>query len=254
MLDNLNSLKDQAGDYLQSDDFKKLMPYLLSGGGAALAGGALTGRRKKEKGEGRMGYLGRILRNALITGGLGAGAHYLVNKGLDKTVGGIADEANAAADAAPKSGPLETTVRNVAFSPLTAVGSGALGLGLTRGRKSIGAGDTEKSLKGFVSSLQKAYGKKNAPSIDWLRDATAKEIGDLGNVDEHRRRLAGLPSDLTRGGERSKLKGLLSTAGRKGLSTFGQTHGRRAGRGAIGLAAAGIPLLLGATLTSEENS
>ena len=52
-----------------------------------------------------------------------------------------------------------------------------------------------------------------------------------------------------------KVKGLLSMLTRKGpLSTFGQTTGRRVGRGAPGLAAAGIPALAGAFLSNDPSS
>ena len=37
------ALKEQATNYLQSDDFKSMVPYLMSGGVGALAGGAMTG-------------------------------------------------------------------------------------------------------------------------------------------------------------------------------------------------------------------
>ena len=76
---DLNALKGQASDFLQSDQFKTLAPYLISGGAGAVLGGLMTGRRRKRQGEGRLGHLGRVLRNALLAGGLAGGGHYLPN-------------------------------------------------------------------------------------------------------------------------------------------------------------------------------
>lgn len=64
-------------------DLNALLPYLISGGGGALAGALATGRRKERSGESRLGYLGRILKNSLLAGGVAGGSHYLLNKGVE---------------------------------------------------------------------------------------------------------------------------------------------------------------------------
>ena len=116
MTDKPTNLRDQAASYLNSDAFKSLVPYLMSGGVGAIAGGAMSGRRRADSGESRVGYLGRILRNALIAGGLAGGAHYLGAKGLEKTVGNMSDSSTVLSGTPNDEGPLSTTVKNVAFS------------------------------------------------------------------------------------------------------------------------------------------
>ncbi len=263
----LTDLRDRAGEIVQSEDIQAMLPYLLSGGAGAAAGALSTGRQRESKGEDRSGYLRRVLRNALATGGLAAGGHYLVNKGLDNTVGGLTESAAGAAPGANE-GPLETTVKNIAFSPLTALGAGATALHATHNMRGIGAG---KSQDAFLDRFTKE--NPSAPSASQLKHtATAKEIGDIEraagpNYDARARRMAGLPSDMVTPGKQGflgkipgvtdveGLKGKLSTAMRRGpLSTFGQSSARRAGRGALGLAAAGIPALLGALLTEPSNN
>lgn len=260
------ALQDQARDYLQSEDFKKLVPYLLSGGVGALAGGALTGRRREAKGEGRLGYLGRILKNALITGGLAGGAHYLVGKGVDKTVGNLADSSKALTGTPNDEGPMATTVKNVAFSPLTAAGAGAGALALTHNNAAIGAGDKSDYLTRFSNEIG---GKDKS----WLRTATPSEVAaevaklapEAQPVAERLRRAAGVPSSSIEAGslgeligkipgaDAPKVKGALSSVARRGLGTFGQNWPRRTGRAALALTAASMPALLGALVTSDSN-
>jgi hypothetical protein len=283
--EGLKGLGAQASDFAQSDDMKALLPYLLSGGTAAAIGGMTTGRQRKEKGEERSGYLGRVLRNALIAGGLGAGGHYLVNKGLDSTVGGL--RAVEGGDGEVTRGPTETLLKNVAFSPLTAAGAGASALYATHKMPGIGAGDTKDFMNAMVADNKghfAAMGGKGDLTESRLRAMTARQIGDLerhamaaGPYSDRARRMAGLASDVVEprhgldklpqglldrlpgvkgaGGRDEQLralKGFLSTAKRKHLgSTLGQSNIRRAGRGALGLAAAGLPALLGSFVTRE---
>ena len=255
--DKAGDLTGQATDYIQSDGFKDILPYLLSGGAGALAGGVMTGGRKED--EGRLGYLGRILRNAGLTAGLAGGGHYLLNRGLNDVKGNVA---NADFDL-PQEGPLTTATKNIAFSPVTAGLAGAAGLAATHKRPLLGAGDKSTPL----DVLAKEVGKSPAA----LRVSTAEQLGKmkkLRSADNARlRQLAGLPSDhIARGSigellqsklglspdKARKIKGGLSSLTRKGpLSTLGQTWPSRAGRGALSLAAAGLPALLGSILTKE---
>ncbi len=263
------SLKDQASNYLQSEDFKKLVPYLMSGGAGALIGGAVTGRRREEKGEGRLGYLGRILRNAVITGGLAGGAHYLLGKGTEKTIGNLSDSSKAISGTAGDEGPAATAAKNILFSPLTAAGAGAGTLALTHNNSIIGAGNKAPFLKRFGDMVGKG--------TSWLETATPDEAAaavkklapsEIATAERLRRR-AGVPSSLIEdggsgignlmqkipgmgNGRAEAVKGAISTLGRRGLSTLGQTHTRRAMRGALGLTAASLPALIGALVTSKS--
>ena len=79
-LDVLKDKASQAGDYLQANP--TLAAMLLAGGGAGLLGGYLTSRQPEEEGESKMQRRGRILRNALLAGGAGAGAIGLGAAGL----------------------------------------------------------------------------------------------------------------------------------------------------------------------------
>jgi hypothetical protein len=284
MTENTTNLRDQAASFLQSDKFKSLVPYLMSGGVGAIAGGALTGRRRKAHGEDRTSYLMRVLRNALIAGGLAGGAHYLGAKGLEKTVGNLTAGSDAITGGSKRDeGPLATTVKNVAFSPLTAASTGVGALAATRGNSTIGAGDTADHRKLFGD----AVGKTDAA---WLNKAEPSEVsaqirtanprtnfpaGDAGDADhlqkldkaDRLRRLAGLPSDAVKdnnlGGllrklglsesTASKVQGGASSLRRRGLGVLGQSTPRAVGRGALGLAAAGIPALIGALVTSKTS-
>lgn len=64
----------------------KLLPSLLAGGAGALAGGTLTAMSPERQGESRAGRRWRILRNALLLGGAGAGGTALLQKGIQNAV------------------------------------------------------------------------------------------------------------------------------------------------------------------------
>lgn len=71
----LGSVRDTVTD-------PKVLPYLLSGGAGAAAGGFLTSRTPERPGEDRGSRRKRILRNAALLGAGTAGAHKLINDGL----------------------------------------------------------------------------------------------------------------------------------------------------------------------------
>ena len=64
----------------------KLLPALLAGGAGALAGGTLTAMSPERQGESRGSRRWRILRNALLLGGAGAGGTALLQKGIDSAI------------------------------------------------------------------------------------------------------------------------------------------------------------------------
>lgn len=70
-LDVLKDKASQAGDYLQANPTVAAM--LMAGGGAGLLGGYLTSQQEEEESESKMQRRGRILRNALLAAGAGAG-------------------------------------------------------------------------------------------------------------------------------------------------------------------------------------
>lgn len=81
-LDTLKSKASEAGDYLQANP--TLAAMLLAGGGAGLLGGYLTSRQPEEEGESKASRRLRILRNALLAGGAGAGVVGLGAEGLKR--------------------------------------------------------------------------------------------------------------------------------------------------------------------------
>lgn len=260
---DLDALKGQASDFLQSDQMKDLTPYLLSGGGGALLGALMSGGRRESAGEGRLGHLGRVLRNALLTGGLAGGSHALLNKGWNKTFGAM-NRDQMITGGAEDQGPVGSTARNVAFSPLTAAASGLAALGLTRDNALLGVGDRDYAMQGALDKINENRGGKGQPKahtaakLDRMTPAEVDRLG-IGAAD---RRAAGLPSERVQngllqklfGGSTSATKGRLSSGYRRGVGRLmGQTPGRMATRGAVGLAAAGIPALLGAYLTNRAD-
>lgn len=268
-------LTKQAEDYAQSDAFRQLLPYLLSGGAGALGGALMTGRRRRHRDEGRLGYLGRVLRNALVVGGLAGGAHALLGQGLSRTMGGLTEGATGTAG---NEGPLAATTKNILFSPVTAAGAGGAALLATHGRPLIGAGDPSN----YVNRLSRALGglgkNPNQYTPEWLRSAAPAEINEVMRrfddpanpaaraAMERIRRGAGLASShigpgnnvgnlLLRLGMSQEgaetAKGFLSSARRNLLGTLGNTPGRTAWRGGLGLTAAAIPAMVGSYITSD---
>lgn len=64
------------------------LPYLLSGGAGALAGGYLASR-VKNRGEGKLARLGRILATGALSGGATAGAHKLLNYSVEESANAL---------------------------------------------------------------------------------------------------------------------------------------------------------------------
>lgn len=245
--DTASGAGKQLSDFMSSPEAKKLLPYLISGGAGAVAGGLATGKRRRSEGEGRLSHLGRVLSNAAITGGLAAGSHALINKGLERTVGSV-DEKNALVGSEENRGPLSSAVHDAAFSPMTAGAAGVGALAATHGSGMLGAGHAGK--KDALDALVKQV-KGSSPATFRANSAASNKAAlggqpDLQRLADH----AGLITE-----EGNTLKGVLQRITRRGpLSTFGRTPGRAIGRGALGLAAAAIPALAGALITNENTS
>ena len=151
-MDNpLDSLKTT----LQSDQFKKIMPYLLAGGAGATAGAFMSGGRRGrgKRRESRMSYLGRVLRNALATGGIAAGGTALARYGADKL---SSKEVTKGMQAPGMDNPADQTLRSTLFSPVTALGAGTAGLWATHKLPGIGANtaSTTKNREALAAALK----------------------------------------------------------------------------------------------------
>jgi hypothetical protein len=234
---------------------------------------------KKERDEGKAGYVGRILRNAVLSGGLAAGATGLLGKAYSDAKD-ISDSPSPVLGEPGNEGPLATMAKGVLFSPGTALASGGLTLGLTDSNRLLGAGreQTARHLENFARNINRTVGGRHTVSPTDLEASSAKEIedlisraaregGDAGRLTKMRR-LAGLPGgaeikldsgilkDIPHKGmiEKSLTEGgrIGSTISRRGLSTFGQTLPRRAMRGGLGLAAVLAPAVLGAFMEGRK--
>lgn len=241
---------------LNSEAMQKALPHILVGGAGALAGGVASAKRNRK--ETRTQHLGRVLRNALIAGGLSAGGSYAIGKGLEKTVGNV-DKKNPGTGGRDNEGPLSSTLRGLAFSPATAALSGAAGLTLTHDMKgAIGAGNQDRAdaLARFAAETKvDPTLLKEVKTSDDVAALVAKGSKSLSPEElDKLRRAAGLTSSARPGGTvpAGLFRTVLSNATRKGpLSTFGQTTRRRVGRSGLGLVAASVPALAGALLTSD---
>jgi hypothetical protein len=193
MTENINKGLEQLKGTLESEQFKKILPYLLVGGAGAAGGAALTGGRRNKKGESRLGYMGRVLRNALVTGGLAAGAAGLARYGADKL-------SNPAASADGKQAPgldnpTDQALRSSLFSPAAAVASGGLGLGLTHKIPGIGANTAAR--ESARKAVADAIGVKSTDSLMRMTPSDlANKLRGIKEIDgmspEVARRAAGL--------------------------------------------------------------
>lgn len=115
-LDALKSKASEAGDYLQANP--TLAAMLLAGGGAGLLGGYLTSRQPEEEGESKGSRRLRILRNALLAGGAGAGAVGLGSAGFKRL-----------SEAVPEGtkNPVQEKLTSPAARTIGGIGGGILG-------------------------------------------------------------------------------------------------------------------------------
>ena len=170
MTENINKGLEQLKGTLESEQFKKILPYILIGGAGAAGGAALTGGRRNKKGESRLGYMGRVLRNALVTGGLAAGAAGLARYGADKL-------SNPAASTDGKQAPgfdnpTDQALRSSLFSPAAAVASGGLGLGLTHKIPVIGANTAARD--SVLDDIAKQLGGRSRQEVLNMKPSVLK--------------------------------------------------------------------------------
>jgi hypothetical protein len=238
----------KIGDVLQSEDVKKILPWLLAGGAGAIAGGAMTGARKR-KGrpdeEGRLKYLARVLGNAALAGGLVVGGGKALQYGANR----LADAAPAPEGKEPLKSPLSSTLGGIASNPLVALPAGMAGLAASN--RTLGSPHT-KDIAEARADLETMFGKKigvlnkmEQPEFDTFRQ-TQERLGGF-KLDPRDAQLAGLrPLDHIQGtgrvaDARRMLTRLLNTSGGK---AFGATRGARIRRGGMFGAAALAPSLL----------
>jgi hypothetical protein len=184
MTANINKGFEQLKGTLESEQFKKILPYLLIGGAGAAGGAALTGGRRSKRGESRLGYMGRVLRNALVTGGLAAGATGLARYGMDKLN-------NPAASADGKqtpdlANPTDQALRSTLFSPTTAAASGALGLGLTHKLPGIGADTAARD--SVLDDIAKQLGGRSRQEVLNMKPSLLKSEMSA-SVDNYKKQL-----------------------------------------------------------------
>lgn len=137
-----------------TDTLKNTSPALLAGIIGATAGGGLTLASKRPRRETRSAYIARILKNALMTGGLAAGGAALLDKGMRSTVGSTNVAAPLAGDKGNE-GPLPPLVKNLLYSPMASmVGAGGSVYGLS-GLRGMGAAQNKAS-DAFHSQLKRS--------------------------------------------------------------------------------------------------
>lgn len=247
MQQTISDAGSKIGDVLQSEDVKKLLPWLLAGGAGAIAGGAMTGARKR-KGrpdeEGRLKYLARVLGNAALAGGLVVGGGKALQYGSQR----LADAAPAPEGKEPLKSPLSATIGGLASNPLVAGGAGAGGL---IGFNKIFSGHG-KDMADTRADLETMFGKKigvlnkmDKPEFDTFRQ-TQESLGGF-KLDPRDAQLAGLrPLDAIKGtgkvaDTRRFLARFMNSSTGRALGSTGTARGIRGG--VVGLSALAPSLL-----------
>lgn len=143
-LDVLKDKASQAGDYLQANP--TIAAMLMAGGGAGLLSGYLTSQQEEEESESKMQRRGRILRNALLAAGAGAGVVGLGAAGYNRLA-----EATPAGSVNPVQEKLTSPYARAAG------GIGLGGIGLAKGM-GLDDADTAQKARSFLNPAdQKAF-------------------------------------------------------------------------------------------------
>ena len=138
----------------------KILPSLLAGGAGALAGGTLTAMSPEREGESRGSRRWRILRNALLLGGAGAGGTALLQKGVHNTMTTL-----PAADV----DPLKKQVHDFIGSK-EGVGTGAL-LGAVGLGKTVAGEESRKANSIYAELLRKRDAQSRPHIVNQKTDA-----------------------------------------------------------------------------------
>ena len=253
MQQTISDAGSKIGDVLQSEDVKKLLPWLLAGGAGAIAGGAMTSARKR-KGrpdeEGRLKYLARVLGNAALAGGLVVGGGKALQYGAQR----LADAAPAPEGAEPLKSPLSATIGGLASNPLTAGVTGAGGL---IGFNKIFSGHGKDMAKAQAAIESNLGGGRSIDALNILPKAEFDEAVRMANestkikfdpmADKRLAQLAGLrPLDAIQGtgkvaDTRRFLARFMNSSAGRALGSTGTARGIRGG--VIGLSALAPSLL-----------
>lgn len=203
----LGSVRDAVTD-------PKILPYLLSGGAGAAAGGFLTARTPERPGEDRVSRRKRILRNAALLGAGTAGAHKLIDAGLP----GITTPKPPGGPTVPQAA-LEGINKNPAYYGVAGGTLATLVARMSGKEEARNAGTMLHNIKGKAPKLEGLNGR----GVLWnkLVEMTSaggplKTEGGAGIPNSEIRGAGINPAKLTagssEGGVRSKLKGAISTA------------------------------------------
>lgn len=263
----------KAQELAGNPDVQKLLPYLLAGGAGAVGGAALSGRRRQRSGETRGQYLTRILRNAVVAGGLVGGGSYLAGEGFKNTLGSV-DLERPMTGGKDDLNPIGSTGKEIAFSPAAAALAGAGALGATANRPLIGANpglaDAESKL---LAGLKKLHGgalpqgadSKAALEFTAKTDNAAlqKLLGDATTPEGRALRMEAkkLGLNVHDASKTINIPGINKAIAPKHLAhevaapfskIMGRTAGRRIGRAGVGAAGALIPAIIGSILTSKS--
>lgn len=135
----------------------KILPYILAGGAGALVGGGLTAMGRRRANESRWQRRLRVLRNALLLGGAGAGAAGLIQRGVRDTI----------TEPLPKDDvdPLRKSVHDLAAGP---AGVGAAAAGGTYGLAKVRAGERHRAATSLLDNVPDNRGKNFANPVDTL--------------------------------------------------------------------------------------
>ena len=269
------SVTDTIKGFVEDGGLKKILPALLAGGGTALAAGAITKRHKKPNGkkEDRKDYTKRLLRNALVAGGLGAAGTAAVQYGL----GQFAKESPTPMEGVDN--PLEEATKNVTYSPLVGAGAGlATLLGLKGGVDRAAATHADSVIKRIANqasknkmavsgtgNIAKYYeaadiadylaGKKGSPALSGVEGIKVlnRDIKGRANI----RKLiadAGLTAEeMALSGLHNPKGGAMSRAFRNLEGLIGRTKGQKTVRGILASSAFMAPSVIQAMLAKREN-
>lgn len=175
-LDVLKDKASQAGDYLQANP--TLAAMLLAGGGSGLLGGYLTSQQPEDEGESKLQRRGRILRNALLSGGAGAGAVGLGAVGLKRL-----------SEAAPLGS--QNPIKEKLTSPMARAlgGAGGAALGFSRGSKADTSDIIDQARRFLVKNKINIKGLSPADILAYAEQnnfipAPDKLTGAVGNLNK----------------------------------------------------------------------